>query len=318
MRAFLAKHQYLVVWILGLIIVGSLAVLVLKLNGSFLPTGVALPQPGGGPAVPTPTPAPSVALTLGTSGKTNTLTITWQNLPGGTTALDIFRGKGNNTSTYTLWQTLAVSSGNGSANFTLGAADQGYNYYVQAEGGGGSGGENSTSTQVLWSSDPTTPSTPTPTPAATPASTPTPAGATPTPSPTPGNNNQSPTPSPTGTPGNSNTTTTTYTYYNPQVQGIGYGTANGSFWVEHVSQSIEIGWQDLPANANTIIISRSQSDSGPWNQMLAEQNPAENGSSSITLVDGTLDEPYYYEMTALDGSTTLGTYGPIYLPPAGE
>jgi hypothetical protein len=324
MRAFLAKHQYLVVWILGLIIVGSLAVLIISLNGSYLPTSLTLPQPGGpaGGAGPTPLPAPSVTLSIQASSTKKTLVLDWQNLPGNTTALNIFRGKNESTSTWLLWQTVSVpagQAGGGSAEFALGSADTGYSYYVQAvenggSGGGGNGGpgsQNGTSTDVLWTSGATTPTPATPTPV--PTATPPPTTASPTPA-----NNQNPTPSPTNTPASGSTSTNNYTYYNPQVQGIGYGAASGNFWVAHANQSIEIGWQNLPANTDTIIVSRSQSEGGPWNQMLAEKNPPANGSSTLTIVDSTLNEPYYYEMTALHGGTTLATYGPAYLPAAGQ
>ena len=103
-------------------------------------------------------------------------------------------------------------------------------------------------------------------------------------------------------------------YYNPEVQITGYGTAPGSFWVEHVNQSIEIGWQNIPANVNTILVARSASSTGPWGT-ITQQNPGENGSYSLQLVDNSLNEPYYYLMTAFNGSTTVATYGPVYLIP---
>jgi hypothetical protein len=85
-----------------------------------------------------------------------------------------------------------------------------------------------------------------------------------------------------------------------------------------VNQSIEIGWQNLPPGVDTIVVARSQDEDGPWGQILEQENPSASGTYSLDLVDGTLGDPYYYEMTALTGTTTIGTYGPIYLPPVGQ
>ena len=103
-------------------------------------------------------------------------------------------------------------------------------------------------------------------------------------------------------------------YYNPQVQISGYGTAPGSFWVEHVNQSIEIGWQDLPINIDTITVARSASSTGPWSTIIIQHNPGATGSYSLQLVDNSVQDSYYYEMTAFQGTTTIATYGPVYLP----
>jgi hypothetical protein len=232
-----------------------------------------------------------------------------------------------------LWKTIKLSADQllgGSVLFDLGTADQsGYSFYFEAVNGGGGGGNNSTSTQtILWTSDITIPGTDT-------------SGGQ-------GNGNQN-----QGTGGNSSSTNNTgnssssqgnngngtstgngngnnasgsgnnngqsgFLYYNPQIQVTGYGTANGDFWVQHVNQSIEVGWQNLPPAVDSIILSRSQDQSGPWNQLLKENNPSANGSYSLQLVDGTLNQPYYYEMTAYSGTTTIGVYGPAYLPPAGQ
>ena len=295
MRSFLSKHQYLVIWISGLVIIGALTVLVIQLNGSFLPTISSLSQPIPAPpaGMPAPIPAPSVTLTIQKIGKQNSLMIQWQNLPNGTTKLYIFRGKGTSTSTWALWKTLTLGQGqltDGNTQFNLAPGDLGYEYYVQAVSGGG-GGQNSTSSEVLWESG-----------AGVPGPSDNGNGG--------GNGNSGGGGNGSGTSGNP--------YYNPQIQVTGYGTANGDFWAQHVNQSIEIGWQNLPPDTDTIIVTRSQSENGPWNQILAQQNPSLSGSYSLQLVDGTLNEPYYYEMIAQDGTTILGTYGPVYLPPANQ
>jgi hypothetical protein len=328
MRSFLAKHQFLVIWIAGLVIIGALTELVIQLNGSFLPSLELINQPAA-PVIttPPPPPAPSVTLTIEKNGTKSSLVVRWQNLPGNTAALNIFRGKNDATSTWVLWKTISIPAGqlgDGSAQFVLGKADQGYQYYLQAVSNGGGGGGNSTSTEVLWTSNPGIPGT----------------GGAPTstnPGPGGGNNNgnTSSTNNQTGnntstqnsnnnnssTSQNNNGTTTSSNgnpYYNPQIQITGYGTGNGDFWVQHVSQSIEIGWQNLPADTDDIILYRSQSQSGPWNQLLQQKNPGSTGSYSFQLVDGTLNVPYYYELTAFQGTSASATYGPVYLPPPGQ
>jgi len=334
MRSFLSKHQYLVIWISGLVIIGALTVLVIQLNGSFLPTISSLSQPIPAPpaGMPAPIPAPSVTLTIQKIGKQNSLMIQWQNLPNGTTKLYIFRGKGTSTSTWALWKTLTLGQGqltDGNTQFNLAPGDLGYEYYVQAVSGGG-GGQNSTSSEVLWESGAGVPG---------PSDNGNGGG-----NGNSGNNNGGGNTSSTqgsqsgntsssengagngnGNGGNGNSGgggngsgTSGNPYYNPQIQVTGYGTANGDFWAQHVNQSIEIGWQNLPPDTDTIIVTRSQSENGPWNQILAQQNPSLSGSYSLQLVDGTLNEPYYYEMIAQDGTTILGTYGPVYLPPANQ
>ncbi len=95
----------------------------------------------------------------------------------------------------------------------------------------------------------------------------------------------------------------------------GYGPAQtDNFWVQHVDQKIQIGWQNLPPTTTSIVILRSQNQSGPWAAMLTQQNPGVNGAYSIQIVDNTLGVPYYYEMNALAGNTVIATYGPVYLP----
>lgn len=335
MRSFLAKHQYLVIWVSGLVIVGALTVLVIQLNGSFLatmsPSGEPTPLPLAPAPEPAATPTPSVTLTIQKAGTGSTLLLKWLNLPNGTTELYIFRGKENVTSSWQLWKTLRLGQGqlgSGNAQFVLGAKDLGYEYFVQAVSGGGGSGDGSSSSTVLWQSGTGDPGS----------------GGSGSGGGTGnggggsngggGGNGSSTQGSGSGNSSSSNggngggsgngggggnsSGTSGNPYYNPQIQITGYGTANGSFWVQHVNQSIEIGWQNLPPSIDTIVVSRTQDQNSPWNQILTQKNPSPSGSYSLQLVDGTLGDPYYYEMTALTGSTTIGTYGPIYLPPSGQ
>ncbi len=150
------------------------------------------------------------------------------------------------------------------------------------------------------STNPGTPN-PTSTPPAPPASTST--GGNPTSTPIGG----VPPNTPSGTP-----------YYNPQVQIVAYA-ASGSpiFWVQHKNQGIEIGWQNIPPETDTIVILRSNSADGPWIAFMTQQNlPTDN--YSIQLVDSSLSKPYYYQMQAIAGSSTVAFYGPDYLAPGGN
>lgn len=330
MGAFFSKHQYLIIWISALIIIGAIAILIIQLNGYFLPTATSLHQPTPAPSVSAPSlpPAPSVTLTI--QGKN--LLVQWQNLPGGTTALNIFRSK-KNTNDWELWKTIQLNVDqllDGSQLLNLGLNGSDYSYYFQAVGGNSD--DNSTSTEnILWTSSSTDPGNGT--------STNQNGGGGGNGGAGNGNNggggsngnssssgqgqggnngnggggsngNSSGTGGGSGPGGNA--------YYNPQIQVTGYGADNGNFWVQHASQSIEIGWQDLPSSTDSITVTRSQNQNGPWDQILQEQNPGTTGSYSLELVDGTVDEPYYYEMNVYQGTTLLATYGPDYLAPAGQ
>ncbi len=334
MKDFLARHEYIVVWVLFLVIIGSLAYVILQLN-SYVPTVGTPPLPpsqsaaNGGPAAQPPAlpPTPSVSFFIqkapknATSG--NSFIIQWQNLPNGTVALNILRATtGQNN--WSLWKTVTLTHdelGSGTANINIGTSTEGgYSFEIQAVGDNGETTNvgNSTSTSgetVLWTSSSTIPVVTTSTP-------PEPPMPPPPPQNPPANNPTSSTPqnpeNPTSTssstnPSNNGNNNNGIPYYNPQVQITAYGTAPGSFWVSHVNQSIEIGWQNIPAGIDTITVARSASSTGPWNTIIIQHNPGTSGSYSLQLVDDTIDQPYYYEMTALEGTTTIATYGPAYL-----
>jgi hypothetical protein len=329
MKEFLARHSYLIIWISALIIVGSAATLIVQLNG-VMTGSLYHPAPpmlaGQNPQAPTAPQPPAVTLTIVKSPTGNSLVVQWQNLPSNTKALNIFRGTTNATSTWSLWKTIDISAGdlaNGNATINLGSSLlDGYSFYAEAVSDNGNasgtqgGGGNS---NILWTSSSTVPIVTTSTPPATPPSAP-PQNPTST-----AENPQSPPTTPTSSPTSSNpvsgTNPTSPTssaptgnpYYNPEIQISGYGNAPGNFWVEHVNQSIEIGWQNLPENINAIVVARSASSTGPWSTIIRQQNPGTAGSYSLQIVDDTLNDPYYYEMTAFNGTTTIATYGPAYL-----
>ena len=318
MGDFLRRHSYIVVWISALIITGAIAILILQLNSIVLtppaPPSVPLPANQTQPSPETPQasaipPAPMVSLTIEKSPTGNSFVVQWQNLPDGTVALNIYRGKtGTDQSTWALWKTLSLSGkdlSSGSASINIGKADgSGYSFYTEAIQGGGP--SNGTSTPA-WISPPIIPIVTTSTPLQSPSN-PTPSSTPPTPSST----NQNTPPSPTSTPQNNSSTPTGTPYYNPQIQISAYGSGqSGNFWVQPLDQKIQIGWQDIPAQATSIVVVRSTNQNGPWSQLLSQQNPGTSGS--IQVVDNTVGQPNYYEMNAIAGTSTIATYGPVYL-----
>ncbi len=288
-----------------------------------LPGGAGAPS--AAPVAPAP---PSVTLTIVKSPKGNTLVVQWANLPEDTVALDIFRStKGKNN--WSLWKSITLSGNQfsgGNAQFDIGNATfSNYSFYVEATGNGGNGGNggqnaiNPLGQNILWISSSTEPTVTTstlpsepenngPQPSSTIPSENTPTSSPPSQTPPSDNTSSTPPPPPSGTP-----------YYNPQIQISGYGAGQaGSFWVQHIDQKIEIGWQNLPPQTTSIVVLRGANDDGPWLEVLNQENPGPSGSYSIQIVDNTLNHPYYYEMQALAGSSVIATYGPAYLPPVGQ
>jgi len=316
MGEFLQKHSYLIIWILSLVIIGAIAIAIFDLNG-YVPTiaipGITPAAPSVTPApaapAPAPVPPPVVTFTIQATKTGNSFFVQWQNLPDGTTALNIFRGKtGTPQDQWTLWKTIAVGANdlaNGSLKIDIGnSTEDGYGFYFEAV----SGGSGSSASTTLWTSTSSQPIVVIPPPPA-PPSPPQGNGSSTSSSTNPGGpvqnpiNNNPPAPSstPTGTP-----------YYNPQVKIETYGAdQTGNFWAQHIDQRIQLGWQNLPAQTDNLVISRSQNQNGPWTAVLAQENPA--GTYSIQVVDDTLGAPYYYELVAYEGSTTIATYGPEYL-----
>lgn len=327
MREFLKEHSYLVLWISSLAIVGTLAFLIFELNG-WVPSSDAPEKTNpssatsgtGSPSVPAPS-QPSITLTIQKTPTGNSLVIQWHNLPDGTVMLDIYRGKtGTDPSTWLLWKTESIAGQNlsgGSLQIDLNGQDEnGYSFSISAE----SSTSGNSNTSTLWQSSTTVPMVTTSTsenPGTPSQSSPgSPTSTNPTTNPMPTSSNQN---SPSSGPSSTTTPTSTPTptgtpYYNPKVQIETYGSdQSGNFWVQHVDQKIQIGWQNLPPGTTAITVTRSQNQDGPWVTFLTQENPGTTGSYAIQLVDGTLNDSYYYEMAAFNGSTTIATYGPIYL-----
>jgi hypothetical protein len=336
MKDFFARHSYLVVWVLALVIFGSLAYAILQLN-FYVPTPNAAPSGGssGTAAVQSPAiPPPSVNFFIQKAASGNSFVVQWENLPNGTVALNILRST-TGQDNWTLWKTVTITPDeldSGNADLAIGTATEaGYSFEVEAVSGNASttgvGNSSSTSGQtVLWTSSSTIPVVTTSTPPEQNPPSQNPPGQNPPPQSTPSSTSSSTNPSTSSNPSSSsssseNNSSTSQTpsgipYYNPQVQITAYGNAPGSFWVSHVNQSIEIGWQNIPEGVDTITVARSASSTGPWSTIIIQNNPGTSGSYSLQIVDDTIDEPYYYQMTALDGTTTIATYGPAYLDPS--
>lgn len=329
MKSFFSKYSFLIIWIVVIAVVGALFIFIVQPSlhlGGPVGSGTQIPAPPvSAPAAPA---TPTVSLTIVKTKAGNSLYVQWANLPANTTALQIFRGPTNSTSGWALWKTLSLDQGqlsNGNASISVGDASlSGYSFYVEAVGANGnaSGTESGAGSNpgVLWTSPVTEPPVATSTPEGGPGSAPpdqgtppptattsSPSSTTPaapaSPSSTIGQTTSTPPPSSPGAP-----------YYNPQVQVQGYASGEtNNFWVQYLNKDIEIGWQNLPPGTASAVISRAAAGDGPWTPIFTQQDPNVNSAYSIQLVDNTLGSPYYYELSAVNGSTTLAVYGPVYL-----
>ena len=342
MKAFFARYSIIVLWIIILGAVGTLFVLIaapsLHLGSSGTGNGESsAPAPASSlPSIP----APSVSLTIVKQRSGNSLYVQWANLPGGTTALDIFRGTKNATSGWSLWQTLPLLPGDlasGNRSIALGRDTlAGYEFYVQAVSGTGTGAGNAGSgggPSALWTPAIGTPSTATSPPSTSGGSPSTASGqnsantatttqtsGTPPPAPAPSSTSPAPAPSSSATTASSSGSPAAppgTPYYDPQVQIQGYLPPQaGNFWVTHTGQGIELGWQDIPSSTTSVVVLRSLNENGPWSAVFTQNDPVTAGPYTIQIVDNTFGAPYYYEMNAVAGTATVAAYGPVYLAPA--
>lgn len=245
-----------------------------------------------------------------------TLILSWQNLPSGTSHIDIFRAK-LACENWSKWKTAEIKdSSQGSVEIKANENISSDCFYFKAVSGSGT---------QLWSSAPQnqvgylgggtpppqgqpngpgTPNQPPPpppsgTPPTAPTSTP-PSQSTSTPPPPPPSQN------PTSTPSQPTSTV-------PDI------IHTESFWVGHVNQKIEIGWQNMPSGTDKIIVSRSTASEGPWTKLFEQQGPFENKPYVIRLVDETINSPQYYRLEAFSSSgAILQTFGPLLLPALGS
>jgi len=91
------------------------------------------------------------------------------------------------------------------------------------------------------------------------------------------------------------------------------------FWVEHVNQQIEIGWQNLSANSVQAIVYRSNSQSGPWSILLKQNLINPSDVYVIRLVDNALNSSFYYKLITYDANGAITqTYDSVLLGPLNQ
>ncbi|MBI2034043.1 MAG: hypothetical protein HYT13_03015 [Candidatus Liptonbacteria bacterium] len=251
-----------------------------------------------------------------------TLVLSWQNLPTGTSRIDVFRAR-LACENWSKWKTTAIEDPNqGSVEIKIYEnLSSGYCIYFEAI---------SRSGEALWSSTPLNQI------AYLGSSTPPPQGQTSgpgTPSEPLSSTSQS---EPTSTSTETQTTSTTTETTSTTTETTSTSTETTSttteststvldivhtenFWVEHVNQRIEIGWQNMPSGTDKIVVSRSVVSEGLWKKLFEQQGPFENKPYVIRLLDETIDSPQYYKLEALSSSgAILQTFGPLLLPALGQ
>jgi len=306
------------------------------------------PAPSQKPAA-TSTPSQTPEVNLQFKDK-NTLSVEWKNLPDGTSLVNIFRSP-IKKNLWTKWKTIFTGAGSGTGEITIGAKENlsSNSYYFQTVSASGDTLYTSPAAQPQTSAGSpggqpppaapiggfnltmaaTSTSTPgTPTGQFNLANTSTQGNATPTTQYNLSNTSTSTPPGATSTATSSSQSTTTLgnlptssvtifmkgIYYSPQGIPTGSGVQDADFWVLHVNQYIEIGWQNLPSSTNAIVIYRSSSSTGPWMQIVEQTGIDSSIPSFIRLVDSAINIPHYYKMEALATTTLLTTYGPVFLP----
>lgn len=124
--------------------------------------------------------------------------------------------------------------------------------------------------------------------------------------------NNQPSPPPPPPPPND---TSTIIYYTPSGQVAGTSSIPTiTFWVQHVNEKIEIGWQNIPSSTTKLIISRSKTETSGYEQLFIQQDPITAGNDFIRLEDNTIHVSYYYKMEARTNTSLINTYGPTFLP----
>lgn len=302
-----------------LITTGVLLLMFFVLGGIyyFLPASTEDAPPQG---VGTPSPeSPSLTFQIKDD---HTITFIWKYLPDGTKYVNIYRAR-KGTQDWTFWKRVTIAEAErlgGTIDFLLGPKEKSgdYDYYGEAIGddekplwkspGGAplppppSGtGNPPPSPGNTTTTTPVTPGTPAPTsslplkPAPTSTPPPPPSGAIP------------PSGAPQCPPGMP-------CYYTPQLTLSGTSTPpTASFWVHHVNDDIELGWQGLPTSTTRIIALRAVAETGPWVELLRQQNPVQILYYRIRFSDETLYETRYYKIERYEGAIKKDTYGPLLL-----
>lgn len=109
--------------------------------------------------------------------------------------------------------------------------------------------------------------------------------------------------------------TSTIIYYTPSGQVAGTSSMpTTTFWVQHVNQKIEIGWQNIPSSTTKLVILRSKTENSGYEQLFIQQDPITAGNDFIRLEDNTVRDSYYYKMEARTNTSLIQSYGPTFLP----
>lgn len=280
------------------------------------------------PAADTPSPSLSPTpedpnlpkVTFEVKGK-SILLVKWRNLSEDIAYLTIYRKKITGGA-WANWKKINLEKGEttGSRELQIEKGDDIYNYSFSAGGSNSSG-------QTVWTSpavqavpytEPPPPPPPTQASPPPPEGTPPPAGSggsSTSPQASPPPPAPAPPPSPTPSPPSASPPPEGYTgpiSYYPSGAAVA-ASSTDNFWVLHVNQRIEVGWQNIPPNANQAVVYRSSNSGSPWN-FLMQQNPPSD-PYFIRLVDDTLNDPYYYKLDLLQNGQLVTTYGPVLLTP---
>ncbi len=288
--------------------------------------------PAGGETNIIPQPAPEIHIYRTGTAQKPTLTITWKHLTGDIAHIKVFRSGACAIEEWMLWKIINVygtSEGMVEIALKLSEAKCEFAYFTETVTEAGnvtwrssaapastdippSFGVATSTTATVSDPPPQTnpppapPPTAPPTPTSTPTSTPV---TTPTSSPTSTTTSSNPGSGTSTTPGPEQRT-----YYTPQSTVSGYDNPPaGEFWVQHSSQYLEIGWQNLPSTTSRIIVYRGDTSSGPWDVLLDQTSPDPTGPYVIRISDDSLTEPHYYRLEAQHNGTVTGSYGPYLL-----
>jgi hypothetical protein len=90
------------------------------------------------------------------------------------------------------------------------------------------------------------------------------------------------------------------------------GSGAETFWVTHVDQKLELGWQNLPSSTTYARVSRA-AQGGEWKTLLEQNNPVD--PYFIRLIDATLHEAHQYKLEVFSGVSLIGIFGPVTLDP---
>ncbi|MEN9342157.1 MAG: hypothetical protein RIQ54_413 [Candidatus Parcubacteria bacterium] len=118
----------------------------------------------------------------------------------------------------------------------------------------------------------------------------------------------------------SQTTTSSPTaiYYTPNGTPITHTTQQyptEPFWVVHADTGIEIGWQNMPVDTVKVAVYRKKTATETGMLLLTRGHTVKSGINFIRIVDDSVQSAWYYTLEAKDAlGTTVGSFGPIYLP----